>query len=424
MKIKVRKKRYSQVVAMKKRKHKLPKRPSMVLRKLICLISKKEIKDCQVTFIEKDMEKLGKKEPCLILMNHSCFLDLKIAFTYFKNRAFNIVATSDGFVGKEGLMRHIGCIPTDKFVYDLSLVKDIDYALKHKRSVLMYPEAGYSFDGTAIPLPESLGKLIKFLKVPVVTLITDGAFLHNPLYNNLQVRNTKVNVRATYLLSKEDIQTQSAEELNACMKEIFGFDAFKAQHENSVCVGEKFRADGLERILYKCPHCMGENMTAGEAEIRCRDCGVVYTLNEYGVLESENPKFTHIPDWCAWEREEVRKEIENGSYTLDIPVKIGVLANYKAVYAVGEGRLKHNQDGFELIGEDGLYYKQAPTVSYTLNSDFYWYEMGDIISIGDKEYLYYCFPMEACAVSKTRFAVEALYKMHKEKRKTGALKEG
>jgi hypothetical protein len=34
---------------------------------------------------------------------------------------------------------------------------------KQDSSVLMLPEASYSFDGTATPLPESLGKCIKLL---------------------------------------------------------------------------------------------------------------------------------------------------------------------------------------------------------------------------------------------------------------------
>ena len=122
-----------------------------------------------------DMEKIGKDEPCLILMNHSCFLDMQIAYRILYPRQFNIVATSDGFVGfgKALLMRLLGCIPTQKFVSDVTLIRDMEYMLKEKKtSVLMYPEASYSFDGTATPLPESLGKLVRKLGKPVVMITT------------------------------------------------------------------------------------------------------------------------------------------------------------------------------------------------------------------------------------------------------------
>ena len=134
------------------------------------------------------MERLGKNEPCLILMNHSCFLDLQIAYRILYPRPFNIICTSDGFVGMGGLMawlmRTIGCVPTQKFVTDLTLVQDISYCLKTlKTSVLMYPEASYSFDGTCTPLPRKMGALLKKLDVPVVMIETFGAFGRNPLYN-------------------------------------------------------------------------------------------------------------------------------------------------------------------------------------------------------------------------------------------------
>ena len=86
-------------------------------------------------------------------------------------RPFNIVCTSDGFVGKAGLMRALGCIPTRKFQPDTALVRDMLYAVKKlKSSILLYPEASYSFDGTATPLPESIGKCVKALNVPVVMI--------------------------------------------------------------------------------------------------------------------------------------------------------------------------------------------------------------------------------------------------------------
>ncbi len=338
---------------------------------------------------------------------------MKIAYTYLKNRVFNTVASSDGFVGKEWLMRGVGCIPTPKFVYDLTLVKDIAYALKNNRSVLMYPEAGYSFDGTAVVLPDSLGKLIKYLKAPVVTMITSGAYLRDPLYNSLQLRKSKVTVKVNYLLTPERVKEKSAEEIIALIREVFTFDAFKEQRESGFIIDEPFRAEGLHRVLYKCPHCMGEKMTSTKLTVKCPDCGAEYYLNEYGVLESENAIFTHVPDWYAWERGEVRKEIEEGKYALDMPVDVAVLADFKALYLVGEGRLQHGKDGFTLTGEDGLSYKQAPIYSHTLNADYFWYEIADVISIGDKEYLYYCFPKGGEPVAKIRLAAEELYKIAK-----------
>ena len=42
---------------------------------------------------------------------------------------------------------------------------DMISVLKQKRSVLLFPEAGYTLDGTATTMPYALAKLVKFLKV-------------------------------------------------------------------------------------------------------------------------------------------------------------------------------------------------------------------------------------------------------------------
>ena len=104
------------VLSLPKEKPHKPIKPSLFWRCLIRLISIPGLLSCGFTYKKIGMEKLGKKEPCLILMNHSCFLDLQIAETLMFPRPMNIVCTSDGFVGKNLLMRLIGCIPTNKFV--------------------------------------------------------------------------------------------------------------------------------------------------------------------------------------------------------------------------------------------------------------------------------------------------------------------
>lgn len=150
-------------------------------------------------------------------------------------------------------------------------------------------------------------------------------------------------------------------------------------------------------------------------KIVCLQCQNGYELSETGELKAHRgeTRFTHIPDWYRWERESVRKELEDGSYKLDIEVDIYMLVDTKCVYKVGEGRLLHTLDGFDLTGCDGkLHYKQPPQVSYSLYSDFYWYEIGDMISIGDAQVQYYCFPKNGeNLVAKTRLATEELYKI-------------
>ena len=420
MKIKTRKLPYEKVMALPKGKHRLPLRPNFLLSSVVRILSIFDLVPTHFRYTTEGMDKLGN-EPVLILMNHSSFIDLKIVSKIFYPKRFGIVCTSDGFVGKEWLMRFLGCIPTQKFVSDMTLIQDMEYMLKKKKtSVLMYPEASYSFDGTATPLPRKMGVLLKKLNVPVVTVITEGAFARDPLYNCLQKRKVKVSAKVKCLLTAEDIKSKTVKELDAILDEAFSFDNFTWQKENNIEITESFRADGLDRILYKCPHCDAEGEMEGKGiSLTCHHCGKTWELDTLGQLKAAegDTECPHIPDWYAWERQEVRKELEAGTYQLDTDVDIGMLVDFKSIYMVGQGHLHHSGDGFVLTGCDGkLSYNQPPLACYGLYSDYYWYEIGDVICIGNKDALYYCFPKGKTPVAKTRLAAEELYKLKKVRR--------
>lgn len=417
MKIKTVSMHYEDVLALPAQKRKKPKLPSLLFRTLIRILSIRSLQKVSFQYQAIGMERLKKNEPCIILMNHSSFIDLKIASKLFYPRPLSIVCTSDGFVGKNWLMRNLGCIPAAKFVADYALVRDMVYAVgKLRSSILMFPEASYSFDGTATPLPDSVGKCLKLLNVPVIFVQTQGAFLHDPLYNNLQHRKVKVTARMEYLLSPEEIEARSAEDLCGILRERFNFDNFRWQQEHGIPVTEPFRADCLNRVLYKCPHCLVEGQMEGSGvTLTCKHCGKAYELTETGFLRAQDgdSAFTHIPDWYQWERECVHHELKDGTYNMEVPVDICILRDTKAIYRVGTGILRHSVAGFHLTGCNGtLDYYQRPEASYSLYSDYYWYELGDVICIGKANLLYYCFPRNCGdVVTKARLAAEELYKM-------------
>ena len=414
---------YDEVLKLPRLKHRKPRKPSRFLATLVRTLSAPTLKKIKFSYTEERMELVGK-EPCLILMNHSSFTDMKLAFGIFYPRRMGIVTSVDamtGFLGK--LMRGLGCTPTHKYVPDVTLFSDIKHMLKkNKTSVLMYPEAGYSFDGRATALPRKLGRLFKMLDVPVVTVITEGAFHRDPLYNMLQIRDVKVSAHVKCLATREDIKEKSVEELDALIEETFSFDNFAWQRDNKVSVDEPFRADGLQRILYKCPHCLTENRTVGKGiHLTCEACGKSWEMDEFGQLHATagETEFSHVPDWYDWERECVRREIEDGSYLLDTDVDIAVQVNLDGICNIGRGHLRHDADGFRLTGADGkLDYRQSPVFTHTLYADYYWYEIGDVIGIGDNEFSYFCFPGDGVSVTKARLATEELYKIKKNAPRT------
>ena len=415
MKIKTKTLPYSEVLKLPKPNRIKPKKPSILFRSIVRAAAQKDLKEVNFSYTKRDMDKAGEG-PWLILMNHSSIVDLEIVSKIMYPKPYCIVCTSDGFVGKPWLMQHIGCIPTQKFVRDIGLIQDISYTFNTlKTSVLMYPEASYSFDGSATPIPKKLGVLLKRLGVSVVMIKTFGAFSRDPLYNGLKKRKVDVSAEISCLVSAEELKQKSAAELDDILENAFTFDYFRWQQENKIKITEEFRAEGLNRILYKCCDCGEEGfMEASGTTIRCSRCGCEYELDEYGNLKliAGKGQFNHIPDWYEWERKEVRRELEDGSYLLESDVEIGMMVDYKYIYMVGEGHLKQDENGFELTGCDGqLEYFRAPLTCYSLYSDYFWYEIGDVICLGGGDALYYCFPKEKDLVAKARLAAEENYKL-------------
>ena len=422
MKIKIYDKDIDYVLAKPRAKHKRPIKPNMFFRTLMRIVASFDLKKTNFKFEKIGMERLGKGKNALYLMNHSSFIDLEIVARMLFPKPFNIVTTSDAFVGKDYLLRHIGCIPTKKFVSDPTLVRDTIFAAKKLGSnVVMFPEAGYSFDGCATTIPETIAKFIKVLGIPLVMITTYGAFLRDPLYNNIQVRDVDVSAKMEYVLSAEEINEKSLDEINEIVAKLFSFDNFRWQEENGVKVDAPFRADYLNRVLYKCPDCYSEEGMSGRGTvISCRLCGCKHTLNEYGRLVASDgkPFFDFVSDWHKWERERVREEVISGKYSLDVPVEIMMAVDHKRIYRVGEGRLTHSIDGFRLTDTTGkIDYTQKPLSSHSINADFNWYELGDIICVGNHDALYYCLPKtEKDVACKTRLAAEEIYKILSEKK--------
>ena len=419
MKIKVINKTYNEVVSIKPKKLKKPIKPNIFWRSLIKVISAINLKFVHFKYNKEIQKQISKKEPSLFLMNHSSFIDLQIAEHILYPRIFNIVCTNDGFVGKNWLLRQIGCINTPKFIVDPTLVRKLLSQVKNKSSILMYPEASYSFDGTMTPLPYSIIKLVRLLKIDVVTIITNGAYLIQPLYNELKKRKVDISAQVKIIIKKEEIENLTDEDIYNRINSEFSFDNFRKQQENKVKISEPYRAEGLNKVLYKCSHCMAEGkMTTSGSQIKCNNCNATYELDEYGYLNAikNNTIFNHIPDWYKWEREKVKEELINNTYLLDVDCDIYMMIDTYKLYNIGSGHLTHNKEGFTLTNGKDLNFTLNPLQSYSLYSDFYWYQIADVICIGDHKKQFYCFPKDKKdVVAKTRLATEELYKLTKSK---------
>lgn len=368
------------------------------------------------TKIEKiDMDNL--KPPYILLCNHNAFFDFKVATAAIFPKRANYIVAIDGFIKREWLLRAVGCIGKRKFTNDIALIRNCKCVIENKDILVIYPEARYSLCGTNAVLPESLGKLIKMFKVPVVTLITHGNHINSPVWN-LTERGNRTEAELKQIIKADEIDKLSVYEINKRINDEFVYDDFQWQKENKVKIDYKDRAKGLHKVLYQCPNCMTEyRMNSEGTELWCSSCNKHWNMNEFGELEALDGKteFSHIPDWYEFEREQVRKEVQEGRYSICLDVRIDSLPNSKGYINLGEGKLVHNCEGFLLTG---FYANEHFSVEKNVKSMYschieydYLGKYGDCIDLSTLTDTYYIYPYgNDFSVTKIALATEELYK--------------
>lgn len=401
---------------------KKPVRQRVYLTPLTWLLSLPTWITRRVRINKHNME--GLKKPYVLLCTHHSFVDFKVTTKATFPQRLNYIIAIDGFIKREWLLRNVGGICKRKFTNDTRLIKQIRYILNDKKGIVaIYPEARYSLIGTTAILPDSLGKMVKLLKKPVVVLNMHGNYLMQPVWN-LDKRKVNLTADMTQIVRNEEIETLSVDEINQRINEAFIYDEYQYQLDNKIKIDFKDRLKGISSVLYQCPHCLEEHvMTSDKNELWCESCGEKYIQDEYGRISNlnGNSKFTHIPDWYEFIRNQVRKEILDGKYYFKDLVRVESLPNSKGYHVLGEMTLTHDDKGFllegEINGKPFVLNKEVLSM-YSLHIEYNYMNKGDCLDLSTLDETYYIYPLtKKNVVTKLHFAVEELYKIEKNKLK-------
>ena len=396
-----------------KRQHLMP---------LIWLLSFPEVIAHKNKLTKINMENI--KPPYLLLCNHNAFMDFKVATKATFPHKVNYVVAIDGFWKREWLLRLIGCICKRKFTNDITLVRQLKRVVDRGNIAAIYPEARYSLCGTTAVLPESLGKLAKILHVPVVTLICHGHHVNSPFWNlpDHKVRGTEAVMKCLY--TADQLSQLNYKEIMQGIEKEFQYDDYTWQKEKGIHITYSERAKGLHKILYKCPACGAEyKMSSAGTTLRCNCCQKEWEMTELSELQAKNgnTEFSHIPDWYEWERAEVRKEVENGTYGITLKAQVDALPNADRYIDIGMATLTHDMSGFTLSGsykgEDYTVKLDAPS-QYSVHIEYdYLGNKGDCVDLNTINDTLYVYPEGTeFSVTKMALATEELYNYYKRKK--------
>ena len=362
------------------------------------------------------------KPPYILISTHASMLDFYMALCLtFPHRVYWI-STVEEFIPRFFIFRRIGVLAKRKFTNDPKGAMRYLEVLKRKKILVIYPEARYSFMGETERIDKGLGRLAKMANVPVVLNREHGNYLYCPQWSDHKVRKVRpiVNEIET-IIDKHDVEVLSAQEIQEKIESKFYNSEEDWMELKNIKISYENRAVGLERILYKCPHCGQEFMMSSESHfLKCNKCGVTYDYLENGKLECINAesKFEYVSKWYKWEKACVKKEVEEGTYHFEDDVRVEKLLGAGIGFVPQEGHyhLTHDiKEGFVVKSIDNDFvFKRSSLQSYAIHIEYNYLDRGAFLELADNKVIFFIYPLnKPMYLTKIHFAVEHIYDLMK-----------
>ncbi len=244
------------------------------------------------------------KPPFVVLANHTNFWDPFLLSMCFRDPVYFI--TSDAYFRNPLLKRLlglVGAIPKTKLVSDPGSIRGILEVVKNGGIIGIFPEGKRNWDGRTLPLLPPTAKLIKSLKIPVVSILFKGACLSMPRWSKTTRKGSLV-MELVDILKPDEIASLSLDELFGRISENLSYDEYSRQRSVMHAYTGKKLAERLELFLFTCPECGHTGtLSSRDGSFDCGECGYGVIYNKYGFFESSGHalRFDNPVDWNQWQ---------------------------------------------------------------------------------------------------------------------------
>ena len=366
------------------------------------------------------------KPPYILISTHASMLDFYMVLTLTFPHMVYWISTVEEFIPRYFIFRRIGVLAKRKFTNDPQGAMRYLEVLQKKKILVIYPEARYSFTGECERIDKSIGKFVKYANVPVVFIREHGNYLYCPQWSDRKVRKVHPIVEEVEtIVNKNEVAEMTAQEIQERIEENFVNSEEEWMRRKHILIKYPNHTVGLERILYKCPHCQKEFEMSSETHyLKCNHCGATYDYLENGQLQRVDGegKFTYISEWYKWEKEEVKKEVLSGTYHFEDDVRVEKLLGAKIGFVPQEVHyhLTHDiNEGFNVVGTDNDFkFHRSSLQSYAIHIEYNYENRGAFLELADLKDTYFIYPLnKASNLTKIHFAVEHIYDLKKEQLK-------
>ncbi len=197
----------------------------------------------------KRHKELKKKGPFLVMGNHTVAVDPLLMALSFPFHLYHIATEQIfnlGFITKL-LTFAVNPIKKVKTQNDISTIRKAKRIIKEGGSIGLFPEGNLTYDGKTCFIHQSTVKLIRFLQIPVIFLISEGLYFSNPRWSVYKKRG-KTSSKLTKIIYPEEYNLLSDEKLYQIMLDELSVNAY--QTNNTFLYKGKKIAHGLERLIF------------------------------------------------------------------------------------------------------------------------------------------------------------------------------
>lgn len=307
--------------------------------------------DAKTTYSLNDGFYFKRKEPYLILGNHTFLFDVihiqkRLRITPYSVASQTLFAKQPTKFIFSNLAH---AIPKSKGASDINTARAIFNAVKRGYPILIFPEGDTTFTGETNYIEESTYKLIKKLKVDLVTCTFRGGYLTRPRWSTGRRRKRQVHLDYNIAIKKEELQTMSLEDIGERVKTYLYNNDYEYQRSVMIRRPGRKLAEGMDNVVYICPECEALNsIVSRRNEIKCTSCNTIGKMNDFGFIEGF--KFDNIVDWDHFQKPLSHRlldtEFESRAILYNANYKSGLRRRTK----IGKVVIKYKNKSFEFKG--------------------------------------------------------------------------
>jgi len=293
--------------------------------------------------------------------------------------------------------------------------------------LVIYPAGLMCEDGLSTPIPAATYKFLKWLGVDIYAARSSGTYFSMPKWGK-GLRPGRTYLDVYKLFDAAELAQLDVEEIRARTDAALLFDAYREQETlPQQHRGSGGNIEGLENVLYQCPHCGREfSMRVRDKNtIYCTDCGYEQVSDACAFLHNRRglgKELRYVSDWSRLIYENLKEKIQRGLESeLSTRAKIKMLDEDKPKFVeVGEGTVHLSRGSFRIVGQIRgkdvdltIPIKNIPTLPFS---------PGKHLEIQHGDLIYRCLPEDGRLVMKYINMVKIFYELEnlEQKRKLPA----